>query len=112
MRPLFEGPADNCLIIAGRVAGHHEPRFSPAGVPIARFTLEHHSRQTEAGILREARCRIVVLACGEELMRTAEKLAPGSGVRVSGFISRTNHRQGESRLVLHAEHIEPLEKSE
>ena len=99
---------DNCLIISGHTVGPSRTRCSPAGLPIASFTLEHHSRQSEADISREARCRIQVLAGGNTLAPAAEKLQPGSWVRVRGFISRANHRHGEARLVLHAEQIEAL----
>lgn len=101
-------PADNCLIIVGQLAGACETRITPAGVPISRFLLEHHSGQQEAGLPREARCRIPVMACGEALVRITRQLAPTTRVRVQGFISRANHREGEYRLVLHAAHIDIL----
>ena len=101
-------PADNCLIIAGQLAGSCEIRTSPAGVTISRFLLEHHSGQVEAGVAREARCRIPVMACGEALARAVDRLPQGAPVRVQGFISRANFREGEYRLVLHAAHIDLL----
>jgi primosomal replication protein N len=101
--------ADNCLMITGWVSTEGKTRCSPAGLPITRFTLEHRSEQVEAGLAREARCRILVLACGEALRQEAENLLPGNRVRVRGFIARANHRHGESRLVLHAERIETLD---
>jgi len=100
--------ADNCLIIVGQLAGTGETRVTPAGVPICRFLLEHYSEQQEAGLPREARCRIPVVACGEALARIAGRLAPGARIRVRGFVSRANHREGEYRLVLHAAHIDIL----
>ena len=86
-------PADNCLIIAGQVAGACETRRSPAGVPISQFLLEHHSTQMEAELSREARCRIPVLACGEALASIASQLMMGARLRVQGFISRANNRR-------------------
>lgn len=100
--------ADNCLIIAGRVAESSGVRTTPAGVPIGRFLLDHHSGQVEAGLPREARCRIPVVACGEALAQTAGRLSPGAQVRVQGFVVRANYREGEHRLVLHAAHIDVL----
>lgn len=100
--------ADNCLIIVGQLAGTCETRVTPAGVPISRFLLEHHSGQQEAGLPREARCRIPVMACGDALAGIARRLAPDTHVRVRGFVSRANHREGEYRLVLHAAHIDIL----
>lgn len=101
--------ADNSLVIVGQLTGSCETRTSPAGVAISRFVLQHHSGQMEAGIPREARCRIPVIACGEPLARAAAHLTSGLSCRVRGFISRANDRQGEFRLVLHATSIEVLE---
>lgn len=100
--------ADNCLIITGQLAGSCQIRTSPAGVAISRFLLEHHSGQMEAGVPREARCRIPVIACGESFAQVISPLSPGAPLRVRGFISRANYREGECRLVLHAAHIELL----
>jgi primosomal replication protein N len=100
---------ENCLVITGRVARAAHVRCSPAGLPIARFTLEHHSSQSEADFEREARCRIAVMACGEALSRVAAKLTAGAPVRVQGFVSRADHRHGENRLVVHAKKIAPLD---
>ncbi|MBE2294596.1 MAG: primosomal replication protein N [Phycisphaerales bacterium] len=103
-------PADNCLIIAGQVAGACETRHSPTGVPISQFLLEHHSGQVEADVSRQAHCRIPVLACGEALASIASQLMVGARLRVQGFISRANNRrEGEYRLVLHAARIEILD---
>ena len=101
--------ADNCLIIVGQLAGSCEIRTSPAGVTISRFLLEHHSGQMEAGVTREASCRIPVMACGEGFARAVSRLPQGAPVRVRGFISRANSREGEYRLVLHAVHIDILD---
>lgn len=101
----FAPTADNCLTLAGQVVGSCETRVTPAGIPIGRFLLEHHSGQQEAGWPREAYCRIPVMACGETLTRIVCRLAPGAHIRVGGFISRANPREGEYRLVLHAAHI-------
>lgn len=100
--------ADNWLVITGQVIGAGEVRASPAGVAIGRFLLDHHSAQLEAGFPREARCRIPVIACGESLAHATGRLLPGMPVRVRGFVSRANSREGEYRLVLHAAHIDVL----
>lgn len=98
------------MVITGRVAKPGETRYSPAGLPITRFVLEHSSKQVEAGMPRDVRCRILVFVGGEVLNKNLRALAPGTPIRVRGFLSRANHRQGAARLVLHAEHIETLEQ--
>jgi primosomal replication protein N len=97
---------ENRLMLDGIIA-HVDPcRFSPAGIPIVRLMLEHRSAQREAGQPREARCRLPVVACGDELLATARQLAAGQTIRVQGFLARANHRRGNETLVLHAEHID------
>lgn len=103
---MASAPADNCLTIVGQVVGPCETRTSPAGVAIGRFLLDHRSGQVEAGIPREVRCRIPVVACGDSLAQAAHRLPPGARVRVQGFVGRANYREGEYRLVLHAAHID------
>ncbi len=95
-------------MIAGTVGNDPDIRYSPAGIAIARFTLKHRSEQSEAGMKRQAICNIGVIASGSELQRTVQQLKTGEGIRISGFLARANNRQGENRLVLHAEQIERL----
>jgi len=99
---------ENQLLIEGIVGNNPETRYNPAGIPIVRFTLRHQSLQTEAGMKRQVVCNIGVIASGETLQPQVQKLQTGEGVRVSGFLARANNRQGENRLVLHAEQIERL----
>ena len=93
-------------MMAGLLGDKPETRYSPAGVPITRFTLRHESQQQEAGMQRQVICNIGVIASGEELLKATRGLLGGEQVRVSGFLSRANNRQGENRLILHAEQIE------
>lgn len=96
-------------MISGWVCTPPELRYSPAGIPVGQFALEHRSRQTEAGLPREAYCRVGVVASGEALRGKVESLALGSLVRVTGFLSRTRNRRGESRLVLHVIEIDLID---
>lgn len=95
-------------MLEGRISSEPDTRYSPAGVPIIRFSLEHVSEQLEAGRSRQARCRIGVVAAGKELQAVAESLVVESHVRVQGFLSSAGYRAGEYRLVLHAQQIEQL----
>jgi len=99
---------ENHLVLAGAIARRPEVRYSPAGVPIARFTLHHDSERTEAGYARAVRCTIGVMACGPELAQRVAELEAGAMVRVRGFLARSDNRQGIYRLILHAETIELL----
>jgi primosomal replication protein N len=98
---------DNRLVIAGTVERKPETRTSPAGIPIARFSLRHDSVQTEAGMSRKAACIIAVVASGMAIQSAVRQLEQGSAARVTGFLTRAE-RSEEYRLVLHAESIEIL----
>lgn len=74
---------------------------------MTRFSLMHESRQSEAGVERPVKVRIVVMASGE-LAGTAQALGIGSQVKVSGFVETRQNRQGVSRLVLNASRIEQV----
>ena len=95
-------------MLTGTVCKAPETRYNPAGIPLTRFSLEHRSRQTEAGMDREVLCRIVVIAAGEVLSNKARALSQGQSVRVNGFISRADNRQGQAKIVLHAQAIQGL----
>lgn len=97
---------DNHLVIAGVVARPPETRVSPAGIPITRFSLQHRSRQMEAGEMREAVMSIGVVASGQALTAVATQLEQGSTVRIEGFLTRSSHRHESCRLVLRAQRIE------
>ena len=92
--------------MAGVVGNEPDTRYSPAGIAIARFTLKHLSQQVEAGMTRQVVCNIGVIASGDALQRTVQQLKTGEEVKVTGFLARANNRQGENRLILHAERIE------
>ena len=99
---------DNRLVISGVLGKSPETRYSPAGIPITRFTLRHESTQQEAGMQRQVICNIGVIVSGSELLESTRSLQSGQQLKVSGFLSRANNRQGENRLILHAEQIELL----
>ena len=92
----------NHLTITGLVVDVGSRRVSPAGIPQQRITIEHRSRQVEAGIPREARCRIDVKIAGEELARIARTLAVGQQVGIEGFLTRAGFKGSEASIVLHA----------
>ena len=94
----------NKVLIDGIVSRPPVTRYSPAGIPISRFTLEHGSQQLEAGRDRRVHCLIPVVAAGEELAGAVAKLGGDHLVRVEGFLSRSGYRR-EDELVLHAKRI-------
>lgn len=74
---------DNRLVLGGEIVNLEPLRYSPAGIPIARATLKHQSKQS--GQLMQ--CELTVAAQGENARRLAG-LKPGSQVTVTGSITR------------------------
>ncbi len=95
-------------MLAGVVRDKPQLRYTPTGIPITSFCLQHHSVQQEAGYSRETTCTLQVMVSGEALQECVRGLKQGSRIRVSGFLSRADYRQGEYRLVLHGKHVESI----
>ncbi|MFP5440225.1 MAG: primosomal replication protein N [Gammaproteobacteria bacterium] len=96
----------NRLTITGLVVEVGAVRVSPAGIPQQHITIEHRSRQVEAGTPREARCRLDVKIAGEELAGIVRTLAVGQQVGIEGFLTRSGFKGSEASLVVHATRIE------
>lgn len=95
-------------MLVGRVCSRLETRHSPAGIPLTRFSLEHVSRRRQAGQAREVRCRVRVLAAGEELQGMLQGLQLDTAVRIEGFLAAAGYRAAEHSLILNAERVERL----
>lgn len=98
----------NEVVFSGRLVDPPDRRHSPAGVPIARFTLLSESRQREGDVERTIRLMAGVRAAGEALADTVRQLDAGTAVRVKGYLARARLREGESRLIIIANAIETL----
>lgn len=93
----------NRVTVAGRLIELDALRYTPAGVPMMKFRLQHDSVQTEAGGERKVSFEIVGVAFEREAKLLAvAKL--GSSVKVNGFLAA---RSRSSRApLLHATQIE------
>ena len=93
----------NRVEIEGKLNHLEAIRYTPAGVPIVTFSIEHQSEQLEAGVQRSVSCHIQAMALGG----VAEKVARVRGeanAKCSGFIAMKNLKS--SQLVLHVTSIE------
>jgi len=77
-------------------------RFTPAGVPAIELRLEHSSRQTEAGQLRDVNAVLKAVAFGAMAERLARQPI-GSLWRFTGFLATP--RNGK-HPVLHVQDIQ------
>ena len=81
-------------------------RHTPAGIPVIEFRIAHESEQIEAGSIRRVECEIDCMAVGATALPIKEA-APGSGVRLSGFLAARSLKR--KTPVLHVTHIEFVE---
>jgi len=93
----------NQTIICGRIAKLGVLRYTPAGVAVIDFTINHVSRQKEAGVARQIIFDILAVALGQLALTVAE-FKINNTVKLTGFINRRSHLNHQ--LVLHTDHIE------
>ncbi|MDF0534759.1 primosomal replication protein N [Shewanella yunxiaonensis] len=95
----------NHLELSGKIIRCRHFR-SPAGIEHTVIQLEHKSQRFEAELPRNVYCLLQVVMSGERFNSVTEKLKAGVDVQVSGFLTLQQSRNGQSRLVLHAENVE------
>lgn len=95
----------NHLVLSGTIT--RSRRFnSPAGIAHTVIMLEHKSQRYEAEMLRNVYVQIQVILSGPRFEGVADKLKAGVDIQVQGFISLQQGRNGQNRLVVHAENVE------
>ncbi|MGL9760541.1 MAG: primosomal replication protein N [Symbiopectobacterium sp.] len=98
-------PTANLLELSGMICKVPVRKVSPSGIPHCQFVLEHRSVQEEAGLRRQAWCRMPVIVSGHESQAITHSITVGMHIRVQGFICSHQGRNGLNKLVLHAEQI-------
>jgi primosomal replication protein N len=93
----------NQTIICGKIVKLGVLRYTPAGVAVIEFTINHASRQREAGIVRQIILDIFAVALGQ-LALTIAGFKINSMVKLTGFLNRKSHLN--QQLILHTDHIE------
>jgi primosomal replication protein N len=81
-------------------------RYTPAGIPVLNFRIDHSSQQIEAEVSRTVDCEMsaVVLGVTAQLLTGAK---PGDMLHLSGFLAAKSLKS--RTLVLHVNEIEFLE---
>ncbi len=103
-------PIDNRLILSGEVCSVIKQSQSPLGIPSFKFWLEHRSKQKEAGLERQAWCKIQVVLNGNQFSFITQQIQLGSRVKVEGFLHTHKDFNGLNQLVLHTENIEFIDQ--
>ena len=97
------GGPSNRVSLSGTVSAREPLRFTPAGVPVLKLTLDHRSTQDEASVPRQVEATIDAVALGPVAARM-DGVQIGQSVRVSGFLANRSRRS--SRVVLHVNEFE------
>lgn len=102
----------NRLRLSGYVATAVVRKVSPSGIPHCQFIIEHSSQQWEAGVSRQAKCRLPVIISGEQHQPVTQLITVGRPLILQGFIHTHQTSNGQSQLVLHAEQIELIDSGD
>ena len=89
----------NEVALSGEITSIEPLRYTPAGIALLSFKLQHRSLQTEAGLKRQVECELNGVAMAEVAVSMA-RLKPGQAVKVSGFLNRKNRMSAQ--MILHA----------
>jgi primosomal replication protein N len=99
----------NRIELSGRLRARESQRYTPAGIPVIEFRLEHQSEQEEAGVRRRVSCEIACVVLGGQagLLATSNM---GDTLLVRGFLAARSLKN--QTPVLHVKEIEFQEGSE
>ncbi|BET25814.1 restart primosome assembly protein PriB [Limnobacter thiooxidans] len=93
-----EGKAGiNQLTLTGTLIAKSVLRYTPAGLPICEFELEHESEQLEASKPRLVKCTVQALALGVAASQV-NGLELGSLKNWSGFVALRSHKSKSLRF--------------
>ncbi len=90
-------------MLSGVVTSLEPIRYTPAGIPLLSFVLQHASEQIEAGLKRKVECEVNAVALGDI---AKQNIQLGSSVKAKGFLAKRSAKS--TQLVLHIQqlHIE------
>ena len=84
------------------VVVHIEPiRYTPAGIPLLSFVLQHASEQIEADLKRKVECEVNAVALGDIAKLNIQL---GANIEAKGFLAKRSAKS--TQLVLHIVKLE------
>ncbi len=93
-------------MISGVVVGLQPLRYTPAGIPLLSFVLQHASEQSEASLKRKVECEVQAVALGD---LAKSNIQIGNNIKAKGFLAKRSAKS--TQLVLHIEQLQ-IEKLE
>jgi primosomal replication protein N len=90
-------------MLSGVVIGLEPIRYTPAGIPLLSFVLQHASEQTEAGLKRKVECEVNAIAIGDI---AKSNIQLGANIAAKGFLAKRSAKS--TQLVFHIEQLEKI----
>ena len=78
-------------------------RYTPAGIPLLSFVLQHISEQTEAGLKRKVECEVNAVAIGD-IAKSSIQI--GDNIKAKGFLAKRSAKS--TQLVFHIDKLEKI----
>ena len=92
-------------MLSGLVIGMQPVRYTPAGIPLLSFTLQHTSEQSEAGLKRKVECEVNAVALGSIADQFQKQhIQIGDHIKAKGFLAKRSAKS--TQLVFHIEQLE------
>ena len=96
----------NELVLSGVIATRDLLRYTPAGLPLLNFVLQHESEQQEAGQTFRTQLDIAVSVLGEAAVQM-DRLGPGTRIMMKGFLARKS--RNSRQFVMRAEQFKLID---
>jgi primosomal replication protein N len=93
----------NSLALSGVVIGLEAVRYTPAGIPLLSFVLQHASEQTEAGLKRKVECEVNAVVIGD-IAKSSIQI--GDNIKAKGFLAKRSAKS--TQLVFHIDKLEKI----
>ncbi len=82
-------------------------RYTPAGIPLLSFVLQHASEQIEAGLKRKVECEVNAVVLGNLTGDFAKSnIQIGANIKAKGFLAKRSAKS--TQLVMHITNIENI----
>ncbi len=85
-------------------------RYTPAGLPLLSFVLQHASEQNEACLKRKVECEVNAVLLGDLASKLAkQQFSLGMAINVQGFLAKRSAKS--TQLILHVTHLKLIDSN-
>ena len=90
-------------MLSGVIVRIEPIRYTPAGIPLLSFVLQHASEQIEAGLKIKVECEVNAVALGDI---AKQNIMLGANINARGFLAKRSAKS--TQLVFHIEKLEVI----